>query len=62
MNIDIGLVLRDVVGLIVDFVGDAEICVIVEHNGRGLSGGSGRSLSPLFNALFCGNLVEESLG
>ena len=67
MNIDetksvVGLVQHDVVGLIVDFVGDAETCVTMEHIGRGLSGGCGRSPSPLFNALFRGNLVEESLG
>ena len=66
MNIDetksvVGPVQRDVVGLIVDFIGDSEIGVIVEHNGRGLCGGSGRSPSPLFVAFLRGNLVGESL-
>ena len=56
------LVKRDIVGLIVNFVGDAEVCIVVELNGRGLSGGSGRSPPPLGDALLHGNLVEEPLG
>ena len=57
----VALVQRDVVGLIIDFVGDAEVCIIVEHNGKSLNGGSGGSPSPLGNALFRGNLVEVPL-
>ena len=56
------LVQCDVVGLIGNLVGDAEVCIVVEHNGRGLSGGSGRSSLPLGDALLRGNLVKEPLG
>ena len=68
MNVDktepvVALVQADVVGFIQDVICDTEVGLVVEDDGTGCSsGGSERSLPPLFEELLLADFVDNILG